>query len=94
MSELKKYWCHINKLILAESRRPELIDVILDHATQDNYRTVYLAPDVKQVIAELISTLRALHDVQNGSPLPKYDRDWKAAMEDTERLLAEWEKQP
>ena len=84
MSELKKYWV----------RETYWTDDF--HIEPGNpYRRVplYKAAEVEQMIAELISTLRALHDVQNGSPLPKYDRDWKAAMEDTERLLAEWEKQ-
>lgn len=37
---------------------------------------------------ELREVLASLHAVQNGSPLEKYDREWKAAMEEAERLLA------
>ena len=37
---------------------------------------------------ELREVLASLHAVQNGSPLEKHDREWKAAMAEAERLLA------
>lgn len=39
-------------------------------------------------IKELRDALQALVAVQNGPPLSKYEREWKAAMAEAERLLA------
>lgn len=39
--------------------------------------------------AALREALQALHDVQNGCPLSKYQSDWDKAMEMAERLLKE-----
>jgi hypothetical protein len=42
----------------------------------------------QEYIQELRDALNALHTIQNDSPPPKYDREWKAAMTKAERLLA------
>ena len=37
---------------------------------------------------EVIEALQALHDVQNGPPLIKYEKDWNEAMELAQKVLA------
>jgi len=38
-------------------------------------------------LAEALDVLRALADVQNGPPLPKYEADWSDAMDRAYALL-------
>lgn len=45
------------------------------------------AADVEAMLEECRSTLQALYDVQNGCPLPKYEKDWNAAMKHAQALL-------
>lgn len=42
-----------------------------------------------QQIATLREALQLLYDVQNGCPLPKYQKDWDRAMELTQQALKE-----
>ena len=37
---------------------------------------------------EAIEALQALHDVQNGPPLIKYEKDWNEAMELAQKVLS------
>ena len=50
MSELRRYWVKKNHIVLSGGRKPQDIDVILDHAAIDNYCTVYKADDVARVL--------------------------------------------
>lgn len=36
---------------------------------------------------EILEALRNLHDWQNGCPLPSYEKQWAAAMEEAQRLF-------
>lgn len=48
--------------------------------------------DVAYLLAQLDKAgdaLRSLHDVQNGSPLPSYDKAWDKAMRDAKDVLRE-----
>jgi hypothetical protein len=56
-------------------------------------RPVYLATDIDPLLDKLFSVLQALYDVQNGCPLPKYEKDWNAAMKHAEALLNRLEGQ-
>ncbi len=40
---------------------------------------------------QLLEALRNLHDEQNGPPLLKYEKDWRAAMDRAKWLLKELE---
>jgi len=46
----------------------------------------------QEQIKELVDTLQSLYDLQNGSPLPKYDTDYEKAMNESSRVLGYWQK--
>lgn len=46
-----------------------------------NGRLIAAAPD-------LLEALEALYSVQNGCPLPKYEKDWNEAMEATKAAIS------
>ena len=41
---------------------------------------------------QLVDALRALHDVQNGPPLPTWEKDWNEAMAKAGAALNRWEE--
>ena len=46
----------------------------------------------QEQIKDLVGTLQALYDLQNGSPLPSYDKDYEKAMNESSRVLGYWHK--
>lgn len=46
-----------------------------------------LAPTLGDELDAALDSLRWLHDLQNGPPLPKYEKDWTATMAKTLAIL-------
>lgn len=82
-----------------EARIVELEELVTDETESHNTfmyniskRIAALTKERDAAVAEagrLREALAALHAVQNGSPLPSYDKDWNTAMQLTERALNE-----
>lgn len=50
--------------------------------------------DLRIAVDELVNALRGLHDEQNDAPLETRREQWKAALDESERVLAKYEAVP
>lgn len=65
------------------------VDALLRDMEDEERRKDAVIEQQAQQIATLREALQSLYDVQNGCPLPKYQKDWDRAMELTQQALKE-----
>jgi hypothetical protein len=77
-----------------ETERPKVLSKIIafvKEAEEKNAEQAFILFQQEQ-IKELVDALQSLYDLQNGSPLPSYDKDYEKAMNESSRVLGYWQK--